>query len=102
MATSEAKRFDGVHTDDWKAFIRDFEQHAQNVENIHKTVGLMAADLSRSREQLSQTVGNAIKLAAVVVLSIEILFGSILVVMILKDTNKTFKAGSRGIELGAP
>lgn len=84
---------------EWSEFRRDFETHAERVQRIEGSVDSVAKDLTSSRSQISSAVGNAIKLSALLVVSVEILFGSLLIVMILKDSPKSFHADTHGFSI---
>lgn len=86
---------------EWREVKEVLSAHAESVKMLNANVGNISKDLIESRAAIAQTVGNAIRMSVILVLSVEALFGVVILILVLKDDLKSFKAGSTGLEITA-
>ncbi len=84
---------------EWKDIKNVLSEHAESVRMLNANVGNIGKDLIESRAAIATTVGNAIRMSVVLVLSVEALFGIVILILVLKDDLKSFKAGTSGVEI---
>lgn len=86
---------------EWRDIKNVLEAHAESVKMLNTNMSNIGRDLIESRAAIAATVGNAIKMSVILVLSVEALFGVVILILVLKDDLKSFKAGSTGLEITA-